>query len=286
MNGIIVYNSDYKSSSYLNNIEMYYKGISPVCKELKVVTTAEIMPVIEGGKSNFGSIDFAVFLDKDICLAKILENSGVRVFNPALSIAICDNKAYTHSVLANCGISMPKTYITPFTFSNIGYKSFEFLDKIDFFPVVIKQPCGSLGQQVYFAKDKTELLNIAKNLPGEQFVIQEYIECGNSDTRVFVCGKKAVCTMERHNDNDFRSNVELGGICKKVEPEKVIIQLAEKAASVLNLDFCGIDIIKSNGNYYLLEVNSNSMINGLAQVTGINPAEHLAEHILKELKTY
>ena len=283
MKGIIVYNSFYKSNSYMSNIEVYQKGISPFCKSLEMVSSEDLMPIVENNKQYFENIDFAVFLDKDIALAKILENSGVRVFNSALAIAICDNKAYTHSVLSSKGISMPKTYITPFTFSNIGYTNYEFVNKIDFFPVVVKLPYGSLGQQVYLAKNKDELLNIAKNIQC-QFIIQEYIECNNTDTRVFVCGGKVVCAMERHNDNDFRSNVELGGTCRKVEPDKDIVDLAEKVANELNLDFCGIDIVKSDNKSYLLEVNSNSMINGLSKVCGINPAEKLGEHILNEIK--
>lgn len=284
MRGIVVYNSQYKSNSYLNNINMYHNAISPVCKELTLVTTADIMPILDKNNQFLKSLDFALFLDKDICLAKILENSGIRVFNSALSIAICDNKAYTHSVLLNSGINMPTTYITPFTFKNMGYSDFDFLDKINFFPVVVKLPYGSLGQQVYFAKDKKELLDIAKSLSTEQFLIQKYLECNNTDTRVFVCGGKAICSMERHNDNDFRSNVELGGVCKKIDLDKEICKIAEKASKLLGLDFCGVDIIKSGGEFYLLEVNSNSMINGLAKVCGINPADALAKHILKEIK--
>lgn len=283
MKGIIVCNSYYNASSYTDNIKMYHKGIVPYCTSLDIVTSADIMPYVGGDKITSFEWDFAVYLDKDICLAKILENSGVRVFNPALSIGICDNKAYTHSVLSSKGIPMPETYITPFTFSNIGYTNYDFLDKFDSFPVVVKRPYGSLGQQVYLAKDKSELLNIAKNIP-DQFIIQEYIECDGTDTRVFVCGGKVVCAMERHNGNDFRSNVELGGTCKKVTPDSDIISLAEETARLLNLDFCGIDIVTSNGKNYLLEVNSNSMINGLSKVCGINPAEKLGEHILNTIK--
>lgn len=282
MKGIIVCNSYYNATSYNDNINVYHSGIKPICHSLDVVTSEEIMPYIESGAPSHSEWDFAVFLDKDICLAKILENAGVRVFNSALSIAVCDNKAYTHSVLSSKGISMPKTYITPFTFSNIGYPEYNFLDKIESFPVVVKLPYGSLGQQVFLAKNKSELLSIAKDIPC-QFIIQEYIECNKTDTRIFVCGGKAVCAMERHNDNDFRSNVELGGTCRKIEPDGKLINLAEKTAKVLNLDFCGIDIVKSNGTHYLLEVNSNSMINGLSKVCGMNPAEKLGEHISTQL---
>ncbi|MBQ2896842.1 MAG: RimK family alpha-L-glutamate ligase [Clostridia bacterium] len=284
MNGIICYNSYNKMQSYLDNINMYYKAILNVCDSLKTVSSAQIMPIIENGSAAFDNIDFALFLDKDICLAKLLENSGVRVFNSSLSIASCDNKAYTHSILTNSGINMPKTYITPFTFNTFGYPNLDFLDIIDFFPVVVKQAYGSLGQQVYLAKNKSELLNIAKNLPKEQFLVQEYIECGNSDTRVFMCGGKAKCAMKRHNSNDFRSNAELGGVCTKVSLDEKTALMAENASKLLGLDFCGIDIINSGENQYLLEVNSNVMINSLAKVTGINPADYIAEHILKTIK--
>lgn len=284
VHGIICYNEYNKLTSYLDNINVYKQAIKPVCKTLDVVSTTQIAPIIESNKTYFENTDFALFLDKDISFARLLENSGVRVFNPSLSVAICDNKAYTQSVLSNSGILMPKTYITPFTFNTFGYSNFDFLEKIDFYPVVVKQCYGSLGQQVYLAKNKEELLAIAKNLPQEQFLVQEYIECNNTDTRVFACDGKVICAMERHNHKDFRSNVELGGTCKKVVPNENIINLAEKTAKALNLDFCGIDIVTSKGKNYLLEVNSNSMINGLAKVCKINPADSLAKHILSTIK--
>lgn len=284
MRGIICYNEYNKMKTYLDNITVYKQALEPICKSLDVVSSTQIAPVIENGKTYFKDIDFALFLDKDIALAKMLENYGVRVFNSSLSIAICDNKAYTHSTLTNSGISMPKTYITPFTFNTFGYPDFDFLDKIDFFPVVVKQTYGSLGQQVYFAKNKEELLKIAKALPKEQFLVQEYIECNNTDTRVFVCGGKAVCGMTRHNENDFRSNAELGGVCQKTTLDEKTISIAEKTAKILGLDFCGVDIITANNKKYLLEVNSNAMINALYKVTSKNPADYIAKHILNIVK--
>ena len=63
--------------------------------------------------SNFIKPDFVLFWDKDVKLAKLIENKGIRVFNSSESIRICDDKALTYLNLINFDIKMPKTIISP-----------------------------------------------------------------------------------------------------------------------------------------------------------------------------
>mgnify|MGYP002627967192 CR=1 FL=1 len=52
--------------------------------------------------------DYVIFWDKDIVLAKQLENMGLKLFNSSRAIEICDNKALTYVEL-NGKIEMPDT---------------------------------------------------------------------------------------------------------------------------------------------------------------------------------
>ena len=44
--------------------------------------------------------DFVVYLDKDKYLARILEKTGIRLFNRAAAIETCDDKMITHVALS------------------------------------------------------------------------------------------------------------------------------------------------------------------------------------------
>ena len=71
--------------------------------------------------------DFVLFWDKDVNLAKSLENKGVPVFNSARSIALCDDKAKTYLALEN-KLKQPKTIIAPLSFFDVDYTDIFFGD--------------------------------------------------------------------------------------------------------------------------------------------------------------
>lgn len=63
--------------------------------------------------------DYALFWDKDVRLARALEAMGVRLYNTAAAVAVCDDKAATHLELARRGVPMPRTLVAPMTYVNM-----------------------------------------------------------------------------------------------------------------------------------------------------------------------
>ena len=57
--------------------------------------------------------DFVVYLDKDKYLARMLEGSGVRLFNRAAAVEACDDKMLTCIALAGSGVRLPDTLPAP-----------------------------------------------------------------------------------------------------------------------------------------------------------------------------
>lgn len=60
---------------------------------------------------------------------------------------------------------MIPTVVAPMTYENIGYTSFDFLDRVisEFgFPLVVKECFGSFGMQVYMVHDREELEKLSK----------------------------------------------------------------------------------------------------------------------------
>ena len=232
--------------------------------------------------------DFIIFWDKDIVLGERLEKAGYKLFNSIESIKNCDDKVLTCLKLKEHNLPIPETIIAPFTFENIPYNRFEFIDKVINklgLPLIIKENKGSFGAQVYLANTKDEVFNIIDKTKTKPIHFQKFISSSKSrDVRVEVVGGKALGAVMRCNPNDFRSNVLAGGSMIKFEAPSEFIDIAEKASIALGLDFGGIDIMFGpNGEPIICEVNSNCHFNTFYKTTGINLAEEICKYIIKEL---
>ncbi len=227
--------------------------------------------------------DFILFWNKDVFLGRALEKIGCRLFNPADAIEYCDNKALTFEKLAGI-CPTPRTLKVPMTFNTIGYPSLAFEDEIGEilgYPYVIKECLGSYGGQVYLADSPDKAKEILKRIEGKDCIAQEYIrESSGHDIRAYVVGDRVVASMERYNDNDFRSNITNGGSATAciITPDQESV--AVTACKMLGLDFAGVDLLLAKGGSPLLcEVNSNAQFLGLRDATGIDITDALFEHI-------
>ena len=231
--------------------------------------------------------DFVLFWDKDIHLARRLESEGIRLFNSADAIEICDNKILTAVTLAG-KVATPKTVISPKTFEGVGYTSLNFVEnatRVLGFPLIIKEAYGSFGAQVYLAKTLDEAKKIIASLGHKDFIMQELIrESIGRDVRVNVVGDKVVSAMERYNENDFRSNISNGGSMKKIELTPQIEAIAIKAAKIIGLDFAGVDVLFGNDGPIVCEVNSNPHFKSSLECTGVDMSEKIMDYIAEKMR--
>lgn len=274
--GIILINAYANSESELYGAqrlkeELEMRGVSVEIKRNVLVTELQA--------------DFCVYLDKDKYAGELLEQMGLRLFNSLKSVAVCDDKMQTHIALH--GLPMPETIAGPLCYlPNERVKS-ELLEGVAErlgFPLVVKECYGSLGKGVYKADNMTELYEIAERVKCKPHLFQKFIaKSAGRDVRVIVIGGKVFSSMLRTSQNDFRSNVELGGKGEKHVLDGEGIHLCEEVASRLNLDYCGIDLLFGEEGYLVCEVNSNAFFGGMERVTGLNVARAYAEHILREV---
>ena len=231
--------------------------------------------------------DFAIFWDKDIYLAKRLEQNGIRLFNSAKAIELCDNKILMYQELAKNKICIPRTLVAPKTFEGLGYTDLAFLDAVCKeigWPMVIKETYGSFGEQVYLANNKEEAAQIIKRIGYKDFLMQEFIASSKGrDIRINVVGDKAVASMLRENQDDFRSNISSGGNGSKYEPSQEYIDLAIKAAKALGLSFAGVDVMFGENGPIICEVNSNPQFASTLKATGVNLADFISDYIMRQL---
>ncbi len=251
-------------------------------------TNAEIFSFLkEDGtlsKANLDA-DFIVYLDKDPYIAEILEKNHYRLFNRAEAIRLCDDKMLTYLSLLNSGIKMPKTITAPLCYD--AKENHAFIDNLEKklpYPFVSKTNFGSQGKGVALISSREELIARENEIAFSPRLYQELIKGEKGvDYRLIVVGDKLIASMKRENTNgDFRSNVALGGKGSPVIVPPSFEEMAKKAAAILNLDYCGVDIMKDeNGDPVLCEVNSNAFIDGIEKATKINVAQAYIRHIKK-----
>ncbi len=230
--------------------------------------------------------DFVINLDKDQYIVKMLEKAGMMVFNSAESLVLCDDKMLTYIALANANIKMPKTLAAPLCYHDRPNDHWLKLVMSTFsFPMVVKECFGSLGEQVHLVSNEQELRKIDEQLRMKPHIYQEFISSSyGRDVRVIVINQQAVAWMERKSNGDFRSNLSKGGTAKKIALPLAFKETAEKAARILHLDYCGVDLLYGPDQEPILcEVNSNAFFKGIEAVTRVNVAQIFVNYILSKL---
>ncbi len=218
---------------------------------------------------------FALFWDKDVRLARAMEAAGIRLYNTASAVAVCDDKAATQLALCGAGIPMIDTWVAPMTYLQYDEAGERFLQTAEQalgYPLVVKECFGSLGGQVYLAHSPEELRAIAANMAARPFVLQRFIAASSgTDKRLYVVGGKVVAAMIRKNDTDFRANVGAGGSGTPYTPTSEEEALALKCCDVLGCDIAGVDLLTdADGSPLVCEVNSSAQTKELSAVTGVD----------------
>lgn len=289
MKALIVINAYIKNKSQISQADRIGQELKALGVDVQIKKNVNLAGIENGFVSVTDEYDFCVFLDKDKVAARLLEKSGLRLFNSARAVEVCDNKMLTHIALAESGIAMPDSIYAPLCYYYDALPSAEFLDGVINrlgFPLVAKASYGSLGAGVCLIESEQALYEYEKNNMITEHFYQRFIDCGRGeDIRVIVVGGNVVCAMKRVNYSDFRSNIELGGNGVIFKLDEELTALCEKVASILKLDYCGVDILTDkSGNRYICEVNSNAFFSAAEKVCGVNVAAAYAAYMLDKIK--
>ena len=228
---------------------------------------------------------YALFWDKDIRLARALEATGVRLYNPAAGVAVCDDKAATHLALVGERIPMPRTLVAPMTYQHMGPPAAAFLrlagEQLGF-PLVVKECFGSLGGQVYLARTPAELGGMMPQLAARPFLLQEFVAASaGTDLRLYVVGDRVAAAMRRRSATDFRANIGAGGQAEPYSPTQEEVRLALACSRRLGVPLAGVDILHDgDGRPLVCEVNSSAQMMAISACTGVDVAGEIMEYVL------
>ncbi len=285
----IIYNSSYISDVYQWHIQAYTKAVEEMGMEAVILSSSSLRPCY-GEKGIWGAPKqapkFVIFYDKDITLAAALESQGFAVYNSSRCIRLCDDKALTYQKLWEHNLPLPLTMPAPQVYKG-GQNTkqlFEMAVKIGY-PIIVKECFGSLGQQVYLAKDESQLADLAQKVGEKPFVLQRFIAgASGRDKRILVASGRVIAAVERINENDFRSNAGVGGKVYAYAPTQEEMELAICAAKTMGAIYAGIDILTDyDAKRYICEVNSNPQFMESAKKIDINIANYIVKCLMKKL---
>lgn len=284
INGILVTNITQNDAKY----QAQHDEFISKAKLIPGLTLTEVKNQHTIEYLHYHQIDFILFWDKDIYLARKLSNLGYKVFNNPEAIYLCDDKALTANALETASVPTPHYYVLPFAFQqNIlnYYDEYKHeLYKLGF-PLVMKERFGSFGDQVHLITDENHLKVFLQEHGHKELIAQQFLsKHQGTDYRVNVVGDEVVLTVERSNANDFRSNINQGGSATYVEATKKMKQVAIAATKAVNAHFAGVDIMFDDAdNPTVLEVNSNMRTVAVNTVSDIDLTTAILQYIVRSI---
>jgi RimK family alpha-L-glutamate ligase len=205
-----------------------------------------------------------------------IENRGVRVVNSPRAIERSVDKFYTTTLLHDAGLLVPETEVCE--------RAEEAMAAVRAMgEVVIKPIFGSLGHGMVRVSDPDTALRVVRVLEQIKavFYVQQAIDHGGRDLRIFVVGGRVVAAIERRAPaGEWRTNVAIGGSATAVKASPELQHVAVRAAAAVGADYAGVDVLPArDGSVFVLEVNGIPGWQGLQQATGVDVATSIVEHL-------
>jgi ribosomal protein S6--L-glutamate ligase len=204
----------------------------------------------------------------------------MKVFTSIESQALLRSRDKLRSlqILSRAGLGLPKT-----VFTNYSRNVKEIVKAAGGAPVVVKLLEGTQGLGVVLAETDNAAESVIDAFNGlkVRVIVQEFIaEAKGADIRAFVVDGVVVGAMKRQaKKGEFRSNLHRGGTAMVIDLTEEEENAALKAARVMGLGICGVDMLQSDHGPLILEVNSSPGLEGIEKATGKNIAKSIIRYV-------
>ena len=213
------------------------------------------------------------------------EMMGVYPLNESVAITRSRDKLRALQLLSRKGIGLP---ITGFARSPDDIE--DLIKMVGGAPLVIKLLEGTQGIGVVLAETTKAAESVIEAFMGlkANILVQEYIsEAEGSDIRCFVIGDRVVAAMKRQAmEGEFRSNLHRGGTASQIKITPEERSTAVRAARIMGLNVCGVDVLRSDHGPLVMEVNSSPGLEGVETATDKDIAGMVFEFIEKNARPH
>lgn len=212
------------------------------------------------------------------------EMMNVFPLNESVAISRSRDKLRSIQLLARKGIGLP---VTGFAHNPDDIE--DLISQVGGAPLVIKLLQGTQGIGVVLAETHNAAESVIQAFMGlnANIMVQEFIkEANGSDIRCFVIGDKVVAAMKRQAANgEFRSNLHRGGSASLIRLTPEERSTAVRAAKIMGLNVCGVDMLRSNHGPVIMEVNSSPGLKGIELASQKDIADLIIQFIEKRFES-
>ncbi len=245
--------------------EMYYKG-----EELDLPDA--VLPRIGTSITRYGT-----------AVVRQFEQMDVFTPNTAGGISNSRDKLRSLQILSRHDVGIPQT-----AYVDDKRDVEDALMRVGGAPVIIKLLEGTQGVGVILA-DKLEIAKaIVETLHStkQTVLLQKFVaESKGKDVRAFVIGDRVVGAIRRTaQGQEFRSNVHRGGKAEAIKLEPEYEEAAVRAAQIMGLRVCGVDMLEGAKGPQIMEVNSSPGLEGIEGATGLDIAGEVIDYIASQVK--
>jgi [lysine-biosynthesis-protein LysW]--L-2-aminoadipate ligase len=213
-------------------------------------------------------------------LTRWLEGRAIPAVSSHRVVATCGDKLLTSAVLAEAGLPIPRT---SFAFSPEA--ALEAMEEMGY-PVVVKPTAGSWGRLLARINDRDAgeaILEHKATLGGYAHSVaymQEYVDKPGRDIRTLVVGDEVVYAIYRRSAH-WITNTARGGDALPCSVTSELAALSLAAARAVGGGVVAVDLLeRANGTLLVNEVNHSPEFHGAAQVTGVDIAGQIVDHVL------
>lgn len=188
-------------------------------------------------------------------ILRLLELSGVHVFNNYQSFVYCKDKVIANTLLRDNGILVPPSMLVN---NNLDQS---FLNDIlkDWKSIIVKPRQNHGGKGIVKIDNEEQLWDFYVATKGfiDNYYLEKYIDFKDNDYRVEVFDGKVLGTYCRGKHGSYKTNISSGGKMLDKPVSKDFEEIALKCAKTLDITATIVDMVKSNvdGKIYVLEVN-------------------------------
>ena len=211
------------------------------------------------------------------------ETIGTYCVNGSWGISASRDKLHAHQILARHQIGMPTT-----AFASSPKDTKNLVEMAGKAPLIVKLLESTQGKGVVLAETQKAAESVISAFRGlkAEFLVQQFVkEAAGEDIRCLVVGGKVVATMRRKAaEGEFRSNLHQGGVAEAVKITRKERETALKAARAMNLNFAGVDLLRSTDGPMVLEINSSPGLEGVEKATNRNVAGKVMDHIERRVR--
>lgn len=264
----------------------------------RVIDMAQVVLDLEQGKLLFEGEDLCQYdaliikkiseiysphtLDR-LEMLRVAEGSGVAVFSPANEIIRLIDRLACTVTLRNGNIPMPATVVTE--------SAETALETVHRFGAAVFKPLYSTkarGMTLLDASTPESELKGAIELFQQSnpvIYIQQKLELPGRDLgMVFVAGEYLGSYARVASKAAWNSTIHSGGHYEAHHPDDEIIELAQRAQALFNLDFTTVDVVESELGPMVFEVSAFGGFRGAQEGLGINAAARYADHVLQKIE--